>query len=375
MRQLLSHGWVLALLVAAFAPTPASATGEEPSGDGPVFLIISLTEDFETPDLSCDCDCDCDYDCYYECYCDCDCETPTGSAILLIKIGTFVAGDDLGQTRFIPEDLSDGFPVPEGGYGDFAQHDYTIIGALDTTGPNTVHMLTPIEGEIPADIQVAYFEASPLFPTQFPDYPETSTVLLAEFVATFLPEGSIYDAQDCLYYLFDASFTDEGATNPELVCESPCEGEGEMFPHEPGAHPLFDYAFGIDGEEGTVEVDMCLLVDIDIKPGSYPNSVNLGKKGVLPVAILTTGDFDAADEVDDSTVNIGGVSAKKCSVEDVDDDGDDDLICHFSVPDLVKYKVLTKDSTELTLHAETLDGGCIQGTDSVRIVPPKGKKK
>lgn len=38
-----------------------------------------------------------------------------------------------------------------------------------------------------------------------------------------------------------------------------------------------------------------ITVDIDIKPGSDPNSINLKSKGVIPVAILTTDDFDAAD--------------------------------------------------------------------------------
>jgi len=378
MNQLLSRGWVLALLIAAFAPTPASATEEGPSGNGPVFLIISLTEAFETPDLSCDCDCDeCYYECYYECYCDCECETPTGSATLLIKLGEFQAGYDVGDTTFVPNP-DNTFDPPEEGSGDLDCHQYTILGAVDTTGPNTEHLLTPTPGEIPPDIQIAYFEASLLFEDEFmglPGYPESTTVEIAEFVSRFLPEGSPYTVQDCLYYLFDASYTDEEAENPELICESPCEAEGEMFPHEPNGHPLFDYSLVVDADNGDFEIDMCKLVDVDIKPGSDKNPVNLGSKGVLPVAILTTGDFDPVDAVEDSTVNIGGVYAKKCSVDDVDDDGDDDLICHFSVPALVEAEVLTEDSTELTLHAETLDGGCIQGTDNVTIVPEKGKKK
>ncbi len=34
-------------------------------------------------------------------------------------------------------------------------------------------------------------------------------------------------------------------------------------------------------------------VEIDIKPGSYPNSINLGNNGVIPVAILSSWEFDA----------------------------------------------------------------------------------
>jgi len=42
-------------------------------------------------------------------------------------------------------------------------------------------------------------------------------------------------------------------------------------------------------------------VEIDIKPGSYPNSINLDSGRVVPVAILTTPDFDASI-VDPGTV-------------------------------------------------------------------------
>ena len=44
-------------------------------------------------------------------------------------------------------------------------------------------------------------------------------------------------------------------------------------------------------------------VEIDIKPGSDPNSINLKSKGVVPVAVLTTDDFDASD-VDPDTVTL-----------------------------------------------------------------------
>jgi hypothetical protein len=35
-------------------------------------------------------------------------------------------------------------------------------------------------------------------------------------------------------------------------------------------------------------------VTIDIKPGGYPNKINLSAGGVLPVAVLTTQNFDAS---------------------------------------------------------------------------------
>ena len=106
-------------------------------------------------------------------------------------------------------------------------------------------------------------------------------------------------------------------------------------------------------------------VTIDIKPGSYPNSINLGSKGVVPVAVLTTEEFDASS-VDPATVTFAGAAPLRSALEDVDGDGDGDLVLHFKTQELT---ALNKSSTEATLTGNTRDGQDIQGTDTVRIVP------
>jgi hypothetical protein len=113
-------------------------------------------------------------------------------------------------------------------------------------------------------------------------------------------------------------------------------------------------------------------VEIDIKPGSWPNSINLNQKGRIPVAILTTEDFDAAT-VDPATVVFGPAAAVPVhyAMEDVDGDGDVDLILHFITAEIG----LDEDSEEATLTGQTYDEMDIVGTDAVRIVPPKGKGK
>ena len=55
------------------------------------------------------------------------------------------------------------------------------------------------------------------------------------------------------------------------------------------------------------------------------------------------------------------------SVEDVNDDGLDDLVLHFDTQELN----LTEDSTEAVLTGETFDGISIIGSDSVNIVPKR----
>ncbi|UCC63457.1 MAG: hypothetical protein JSV36_22490 [Anaerolineae bacterium] len=105
-------------------------------------------------------------------------------------------------------------------------------------------------------------------------------------------------------------------------------------------------------------------VEIDVKPGSYPNSINLGSMGVVPVAVLTTDDFDAST-VDPATVTFAGASPLRWTTEDVDSDGDLDLLFHFRTQELS----LDGSSTVATLTGTTFGGQAIQGTDTVNIVP------
>jgi len=121
-------------------------------------------------------------------------------------------------------------------------------------------------------------------------------------------------------------------------------------------------------------------VSIDIKPGSNPNSINLNSKGVIPVAILTTPEFDASLVLADS-IRFGPGEAPPAhyQLEDVDKDGDLDLILHFRT----RLTGIESDATEASITGYSYDplnrlipptAVSIKGTDSVRIVPPKGKK-
>jgi hypothetical protein len=108
-------------------------------------------------------------------------------------------------------------------------------------------------------------------------------------------------------------------------------------------------------------------VQIDIKPGGEQNNINLKSKGVVPVAVITTDNFNAST-IDPATVQFAGASPVSWKLEDVDDDGDDDMIFHFRTQDLE----LDQDSTEATLTALLLSSQeAVSGTDEVRIVPPK----
>lgn len=116
-----------------------------------------------------------------------------------------------------------------------------------------------------------------------------------------------------------------------------------------------------------------IVVDIDIKPGSDPNSIQCkNEKEVITVAVLTTDEFDALT-VDHTTVAFEGGSEthvdKKTGeprrhMEDVDLDGDMDLVFHFRLGDAG----LTCGSDAGVLTGETYDGIRIEGTDVVRMI-------
>ena len=158
----------------------------------------------------------------------------------------------------------------------------------------------------------------------------------------------------------------------EATAETAAETEAETSPDEEAPESAPPTEPGTTPEEESPESPPSTepgtaQVEIDIKPGSDPNSINLKSKGVVPVAVLTADDFDAST-VDPSTVEFAGASPVRWTMEDVDGDGDLDLILHFKTQELG----LTEDSTESTLTGETYDGELLWGTDTVNIVP-KGK--
>jgi hypothetical protein len=108
-------------------------------------------------------------------------------------------------------------------------------------------------------------------------------------------------------------------------------------------------------------------VVVDIKPGSEPAPINPKSQGVIPVAILTTDTFDATT-VNPATARFGKTGTEamlvQSALEDVDGDGDTDLILHFNTQDTG----IQCGDTSASLTGETFSGQAIQGSDSIVTV-------
>jgi uncharacterized repeat protein (TIGR01451 family) len=113
--------------------------------------------------------------------------------------------------------------------------------------------------------------------------------------------------------------------------------------------------------------DACdvLAVRIDVEPGRSPNRVSPGQ-GSLAVAVLTTSTFDALT-VDPESVRFGPkgteAGAWQWAPEDVDGNGDVDLVLHF----WTESTGIQCGATEVKLKGSAL-AGPIEGRDSIRTV-------
>jgi hypothetical protein len=148
---------------------------------------------------------------------------------------------------------------------------------------------------------------------------------------------------------------------------SPAVGDSSFaVPNLPPDTPGFEYTISIS-------LPTTIQLQIDIKPGSLLNNVNPKSNGKIPIAILSTDDFDAPSQVDLNSLTFGETGDEQslafCNHKGEDINGDQlkDLICHFYTQDTG----FQCGDTEGVLKGMTMDGTPIEGSDFVKIVPCK----
>ena len=130
---------------------------------------------------------------------------------------------------------------------------------------------------------------------------------------------------------------------------------------------LFSYAM-------SPEAICVIYVDVDIKPGSDPNSINTKSMGVVPIAVLGSDEFDVTD-IDVTTLAFGPNGAAPAHdltdpstyydhLQDVNYDGHVDLVSHYRQ----KETGLQSGDTEACITGATTGGTPIEGCDAVRIL-------
>jgi|GEM_PF-1624813 len=210
----------------------------------------------------------------------------------------------------------------------------------------------------------------------------------------------------------DPLFADPANCDYHLQAESPCidEGSNDAVPwwltiDFEGDPRIYD-----GNDDGVAIVDMgadeylgIIEVEIDIKPGSCPNPLNLKSKGVLTIAVLRTEDFDVFD-IDPETILLTregyedpGVApirwnyedvatpfeGELCDCHDLNGDGYLDLTLKFKTQDLVETLWLDLEEIAgetipliLTGNLKEEEGGTpIEGSDCIRILTTGKKKK
>lgn len=113
-----------------------------------------------------------------------------------------------------------------------------------------------------------------------------------------------------------------------------------------------------------------VLATIDIKPGSSENPINLSSSGPIPVAILSP----HPSHIDASSLRFGDTEDVKNGggadpehgghIEDIDNDGSDDLLLHFPTQDAG----FEGDEEKGKVLGETISGTPLCATDSLTFV-------
>jgi hypothetical protein len=134
---------------------------------------------------------------------------------------------------------------------------------------------------------------------------------------------------------------------------------------------LRDFRFAVDNIRWLGEEEVVRAVDVDIRPGSDRNPINLRSRGVVPVILYGSDDVDV-ESIDPETTVFGPDGAPLAHREgphfaDHDADGHLDLMLHF----LVSESGLLREHQQACVFGATFDGDLFEGCDVISPLPER----
>jgi hypothetical protein len=136
----------------------------------------------------------------------------------------------------------------------------------------------------------------------------------------------------------------------------------------------YNVALSVTDDDGGSDVEYALVtvkripVPIDINPGGYPNAINIRNKGLIPVAILNdptwTPYYIDPSMVNPVTVKFMDADPVRWVLEDVDYDGDSDLLLHYET----RETSIVIGDTEAWIFGDLFDQRQIEGVDDIKTL-------
>jgi hypothetical protein len=148
------------------------------------------------------------------------------------------------------------------------------------------------------------------------------------------------------------------------------------FTLSPGSYTVTaNHQNPFEDPRATFVIAHCVLpIEVDVKPGNANNTIAPKAKGKVPVAVLSSANFDARN-LDPRTIRMNSSlpnvrlklnGSSQVSLQDVNSDGLQDLLVHIEIQTL---QLSGETDVSVVLVGDTFGGARVRGTDVVRIVP------
>jgi hypothetical protein len=300
-----------------------------------------------------------------------DVETDTWEALPVPVLEPVGAGGALSSPNLGDEGTLD--VLPGGGSSnvhslDVATNSWTLIATTPSpvgAGGSMSHDFNDCELAFAGAGSTNFFSTGPGFgPGGPPSPPCSPTTSLAPAPASVGAGGALATALAVGGSPEDLVFALRGGGTSDFWRYSISENAWTVMPPAPAS-------VGDGGALVQVNEVPRLLVLIDIRPGTFPNTIRLETGRNVTAAILGSETFHAAT-VDPLTVTLADAPIRlrlngtpMAALEDVNGDGRLDLVFHVERSALA----LAPADDQAVLLGETFDGTLIRGADFVEVVP------